>query len=191
MLFRSNGKIDMKALPEAKLMAGEVYVPPSNDREKVFCAVFQKVLNINRVGATDNFFDLGGTSLLVTQLTIDSAKHGFEINYGDIFVCPTPRELAAQIEKGSEKEAAVSFDGYDFTKIEDLLKENTMDSFKENPLRDIGNICLTGATGFLGIHILWKYIHSETGTAYCIVRGGKISAKERLKSLLVYYFSDG
>ncbi|MDL2261553.1 amino acid adenylation domain-containing protein [Methanimicrococcus sp. OttesenSCG-928-J09] len=188
----ANGKADMKALPEAKLMQKDVYEAPANDIEKAFCDVFESVLKMEKVGATDNFFDLGGTSLLVTQLTIDSMKKGFEISYGDVFVHPTPRELAEQIGKeGKTEEKPDMLKEYDYTKIHELLQENDIRSFKEGLSENIGNVCITGTTGFLGIHVLWKFIHSETGTAYCIVRGGKTSAEERLKSMLVYYFSDG
>lgn len=188
----ANGKVNMNALPEAQLMQRGAYEAPANEIEKAFCDVFCSVLKIENVGAADNFFDLGGTSLLVTQLTIDALKRGFEISYGDVFLYPTPRELAAQIggEKKPEKESNPVKE-YDYAKIHDLLKENDITSFKEGSRRELGNICLTGTTGFLGIHVLWKYIHSETGTAYCIVRGGKTRAEERLKSMLVYYFSDG
>lgn len=188
----ANGKADMKALPEAQLMQRDAYEAPANEIEKTFCDVFESVLKMEKVGATDNFFDLGGTSLLVTQLTIDSMKKGFEISYGDVFVHPTPRELAENVEKGGkEEEKEDTLKEYDYTKIHEILRENDIRSFKEGLPRNIGNICLTGTTGFLGIHVLWKYIHSETGTAYCIVRGGKTGAEERLKSMLVYYFSDG
>ncbi len=188
----ANGKVNMNALPEAKLMQKGTYEPPANEIEKAFCDVFRNVLKIENAGATDNFFDLGGTSLLVTQLTIDALKKGFEISYGDVFLYPTPRELAVYI--GEEKKPKVESNPvkeYDYTKIHDLLKENDILSLKTGNGREAGNICLTGATGFLGIHVLWKYLHSEAGTAYCIVRGGKTSAEERLKSMLVYYFSDG
>ena len=187
----ANGKTDMKALPEAKLMQKDVYEAPANEIEAAFCDVFSEVLKMDRVGATDNFFDLGGTSLLVTQLTINSMKKGFEISYGDVFVCPTPRELAEQIQSGGKAEEKEIQEEYDYTKIHELLQENDISSFKDGQLGEIGNICLTGTTGFLGIHVLWKFIHSENGIVYCIVRGGKTSAEERLKSMLVYYFSDG
>lgn len=188
----ANGKADMKALPEAKLMQRDVYDAPENEIEEAFCSVFETVLKMEKVGATDNFFDLGGTSLLVTQLTIDSMKKGFEISYGDVFVRPTPRELAEYVKNDEkEEEKPDTLKEYDYTRIHEVLKENEINSFREGVSREIGNVCITGTTGFLGIHVLWKYIHSETGTAYCIVRGGKTSAETRLKSMLVYYFSDG
>ena len=50
---------------------------------------------------------------------------------------------------------------------------------------------LTGATGFLGIHVLHELLENETGDIYCFIRANKVlSGAERLKSLLYYYFSN-
>ena len=55
----------------------------------------------------------------------------------------------------------------------------------------MGNILLTGATGFLGIHVLREILENETGDVYCFIRSNKVlSGEERLKSLLFYYFSN-
>ena len=55
----------------------------------------------------------------------------------------------------------------------------------------LGNILLTGATGFLGIHVLNELLEAESGTIYCFVRSkGSLSGLDRLKSLLFYYFED-
>lgn len=49
---------------------------------------------------------------------------------------------------------------------------------------------LTGTTGFLGMHVLYEYIKNYKGTIYCMIRSSKtITAKEKLKTLLMYYFS--
>ena len=55
----------------------------------------------------------------------------------------------------------------------------------------LGNILLTGATGFLGVHVLKELIENESGTIYCFVRSkGSLSGMNRLKSILFYYFAD-
>ena len=45
-------------------------------------------------------------------------------------------------------------DDYDYTAINNLLSENTIENFRKGEKREIGNILLTGVTGYLGIHVL-------------------------------------
>ena len=56
---------------------------------------------------------------------------------------------------------------------------------------DLGNILLTGATGFLCIHVLKSLLVSEKGKIYCFIRSrGNLSGLDRLKSIGFYYFAD-
>lgn len=64
----ANGKLDRKALPKAKLTTSEVYVAPSNELESKICQIWAKVLGVNTVNKHDNFFDLGGNSLLLNSV---------------------------------------------------------------------------------------------------------------------------
>lgn len=185
-----NGKIDRKALPEARLMQRDEYEPPANEAEAAYCAIFAEALSLEKVGAADNFFDLGGTSLLVTQVTINATEKGFAISYGDVFANPTPRALAALGTAQAEEAQPDTIKEYDYAKIHALLEENTIEALRSGGYRTLGNVCISGATGFLGIHILKEYLDTEKGTVYCIVRGGRLTAEKRLKNMLVYYFSD-
>lgn len=186
-----NGKIDRKALPEAQLMQREEYEPPCSETEKIYCNIFEEILHLERVGATDNFFDLGGTSLLVTQVTIDAANKGLKLSYGDVFANPTPRELSALVTAQEDESKTDSLAEYDYEQLENLLRENTLDAFRSGEKQQLGNVCITGATGFLGIHVLHAYLQTEKGIAFCVVRGNKrISADKRLRSMLAYYFGD-
>ena len=63
--------------------------------------------------------------------------------------------------------------------------------FRKGKRQVIGNVLLTGATGYLGIHILRELIDSDVPNIYCLVRGKSQEAVEsRLRTLLYYYFSD-
>lgn len=189
MPMTPNGKIDRKALPDAQLMQRQEYEAPQNETEQIYCDIFAKILHLERVGATDNFFDMGGTSLLVTQVTIDATAQGLAISYGDVFANPTPRELAAIVRTDEPSVQADEITDYDYTAIHALLRENTLQALREGELRDVGNVCISGATGFLGIHVLRAFLQLEKGTAFCIVRGKNgMSATEHLRSMLNYYF---
>jgi hypothetical protein len=66
----ANGKVDRRALPtqESLLQKVEVaYVAPQTDIEQIIATVWQELLGVEKVGVNDNFFDLGGNSLLLTK----------------------------------------------------------------------------------------------------------------------------
>ncbi len=65
-----NGKLDRKALPapQAQAVAGAAYQPPQGGLEAQIAAIWQRLLGVEKVGVRDNFFDIGGHSLLVVQV---------------------------------------------------------------------------------------------------------------------------
>lgn len=66
-----NGKLDKKALPEPRFTRERMqsaYVPPVTTLEKKVARIYQDVLNLDRVGIDDDFFDLGGDSLSAVHL---------------------------------------------------------------------------------------------------------------------------
>ncbi|MBP5514385.1 MAG: amino acid adenylation domain-containing protein [Bacteroidaceae bacterium] len=194
MPMTPNGKTDVKALPEPQLAITSAYVEPSNETEKAFCDIFANILQMDQVGATDNFFELGGTSLVVTRVIIEADKAGLHVAYGDVFANPTPRKLATLITGTDGESLGESSDpvaNYDYSAINNLLRSNTLDNFRHGERRSLGNVLLTGATGYLGIHILRELIDSDAGNIYCLVRGKtQEKAENRLRTLLFYYFAD-
>lgn len=83
-------------------------------------------------------------------------------------------------------------DDYDYTLIDNLLDKNRIDSLNGGKCDyKLGDVLLTGVTGFLGIHILKELLENEEGDVYCLIRSKKDSTiEERLKELLDYYFED-
>ncbi len=189
--LNQNQKVNRKALPTPVMQASDrEYVAPANSAEELFCRIFGEVLALDKVGATDNFFDLGGTSLMVTRVIIEADKQGVHVAYGDVFANATPRKLAALVTGGT----AVDTDdeevtNFDYSGINNLLNNNTLDSFRNGERQTLGNVLLTGATGYLGIHVLQELIQSDAQNIYCLVRDKNMdSAEHRLKTLLFYYF---
>jgi surfactin family lipopeptide synthetase A len=65
----ANGKLDRQALPApGEAAAGEAFVAPRNELERAIAAVWREVLGLERVGVHDNFFESGGSSLLIVKL---------------------------------------------------------------------------------------------------------------------------
>jgi hypothetical protein len=188
-----SGKTDMKALPEPTLSITTAYVAPANELEQQLCDIFANILQVERVGATDDFFELGGTSLVVTRLIIDVDKIGHHLVYGDVFDNPTPQQIAALLT-GTQVTERVSLESevkdFDYTAIDKVLTGGTLDAFMQGTPLALGHVLLTGATGFLGIHLVYELINSDATTITCLVRSeSQEGAQKRLQTLLYYYFA--
>ncbi|MFD6221978.1 amino acid adenylation domain-containing protein [Nocardia asteroides] len=95
----ASGKLDRKALP-APVFAARAYRAPSTETERTVAAVFAEVLGTERVGADDNFFDLGGNSLLATRLTARlGAAVDLRVPVRVLFAAPTVAACAAEIAR--------------------------------------------------------------------------------------------
>jgi len=98
MPLTPNGKVDRKALPEPDEIAmpsDVAYVEPQNEVEQAIAAVWQKVLQIDRVGVHDNFFDdLGGNSVDIIRIhwRLEEVFHK-KIAIANLFDHPTVRSL--------------------------------------------------------------------------------------------------
>lgn len=106
------------------------------------------------------------------------------------YSAPTPRQLSHFISGGANDEDEEARN-YNYGAINTLLEENTLDAFLGGERQPIGNVLLTGATGFLGIHILQELIErDDVPVIWCLVRGeDDEKAERRLKSLMFYYFN--
>ncbi len=105
-----NGKIDRRALPEPEGIRPEMeqsYLPPSTVLEKDLSEIWCRVLGLDRVGIYDNFFALGGNSLLATQVISRVNKVlRVDLTLRSFFAKPTIAGLSEEIEKlKSEGEA--------------------------------------------------------------------------------------
>ncbi len=102
MPLTPNRKIDRKALPrpeEVGVTVGEPYEEPRTPTEELLAELMASVLNVERVGARDDFFARGGHSLLATQL-VSRIRDVFDVELPlrDLFANPTVRQLAALID---------------------------------------------------------------------------------------------
>ena len=188
-----NQKVDRKALPPATPSAMEDYVAPVGESEKALCEIFAQILGVEKVGATDSFFDLGGTSLMVTNVLVSADKKGLHFAYSDVFSHPSARSLAAFLHGGqTPADQDSNITEYDYTDIDKLLKGNTLEAFASGERMKLGtHILLTGATGFLGVHVLKELLErtGEETQIWCLLRGkGQITPERRLKEMMVYYF---
>ena len=193
--YTPNGKIDKKALklPEEVLSNSREaeYIAPRTDLEKQFCAIWEQILNVSPIGINDNFFELGGDSILAMNLNLELKSITDSISYADIFKFPTIAELVKK-SKSKDEDYDFKYMEKNYDKYTNLLNSNIQVPNKNTlKYQNCGNVLITGATGFLGMHVLESFINKEKGKAYCIVRSEPgLTAGAKLHQKLNYYFGN-
>ncbi|MEU3850052.1 amino acid adenylation domain-containing protein [Streptomyces sp. NPDC029554] len=93
----SSGKVDRGALPVPVVTPQAAYSPPETPVQRTLADVWAAVLGTERVGADDDFFDLGGDSITSVRLVAEARSAGLEVTPADVFARPTVRSLAEAV----------------------------------------------------------------------------------------------
>ena len=182
-----NGKIDGDSLPTPDLVNSEIkpdFVAPRTAVEKQMAEIWQEVLGVSQVGIYDDFFKLGGHSLLIVRLFARiRAVLQIDLPFQHLFDAPVLIDFVEKLEKNQTGRQNL-----------DLNKEAVLDS--DISLQDrqfnypdkINNIFLTGATGFLGSFLLAELLQQTEADIYCLVRADNEEAgKQKIEQSLVNY----
>ncbi|MBW4505896.1 MAG: amino acid adenylation domain-containing protein [Scytonematopsis contorta HA4267-MV1] len=189
-----NGKVDRHTLPSPENTRPEleaVYIAPRSLLEKEMAEIWAQVLSIEKVGIHDNFFDLGGHSLLITQLLAE-IRDRFKVNLSlrSLFELPTVANVAKKIAS-LQQAPNIKIDTQDTI---DLKAEAVLDpsiypsGTAYNPNVTPSTIFLTGSTGFLGAFLLYELLQQTQADIYCLVRSETIElGKKKIQSSLQSY----
>lgn len=90
-----NGKINRKALPAPEIQTHKSDSVPTNETEKILSQIWAEVLGLETVSTNDNFFEIGGDSIISLQIVSRAREAQLEINPKDIFEAQTLGRLAA------------------------------------------------------------------------------------------------
>ncbi|MEZ4332955.1 MAG: AMP-binding protein [Myxococcota bacterium] len=105
-----SGKLDRRRLPDPgseRPRLGVAFAPPRDERETWVCAKWAELFALESVGRDDDFFDLGGDSLLLLEmLTGIERETGRPISLGALEGLPTPARIAALLRRESERAGA-------------------------------------------------------------------------------------
>jgi acyl carrier protein len=105
-----NGKLDLKRLPipdAVQTIAEDTYVAPRTETERVLAEIWARVLGLTKVGIHDNFFEIGGHSLVATQI-VSQVRDEFEMELPlrALFETPTVEGLAEIIDSETSEQTA-------------------------------------------------------------------------------------
>ena len=187
-----NGKVDRKSLPapdgERSILVSE-YVAPQTPLEKMVVSIWEEVLGVKRIGLNDNFFDLGGHSLLLTQLLYRvNQEFQREVSMIRLFQNPTVAGMAAILEGGKVERASDSLRKVNW--VEEAVLDPAVSAAGVRPDLSVEakKIFLTGASGFVGAFLLNELLEKTTADIYCLVRAkNSQQALERIRESLNQY----
>ncbi|MEE1739792.1 amino acid adenylation domain-containing protein [Streptomyces sp. BE147] len=127
----ANGKIDRGALPDPDFAAATAGREPVTEAERLLCDLFAEVLGLDRVGADDSFFELGGDSILSMQLASRARHAGLTFASRDVFACRTPERLArlaaeSTLPHSDRSPAADGVGGVEWTPVMRMLGDGVV-----------------------------------------------------------------
>lgn len=151
MPYSINRKIDRKALPLPKSSNNTDASITTNinditSNEEKLLQIWKELLQKDNISITDNFFDIGGDSILAINMQIEALKYDLNFEYADIFNFPTIKELAHTLPE----QADTFFEDYDYSRVNDVLARNTIYNYNTISKVNPGNILLIGGTRISG-----------------------------------------
>lgn len=185
-----NGKVDEKKLPKyVPILTSHEAKEPLTEMEELVLNCYQKILNVKELDVDSDLFEYGLDSLKIASSIVMLNRYQFNhLSYQDIYDLRTVRKIVKCMNGDLLVEEDQYVKEYDYTRIHQLLKKNSDSSFLAESIK--GNVLLTGATGFLGAHLLLEILQTTSVKVCCIVRPKKISAKERLQNTFEQYFGE-
>lgn len=164
MPVNNNGKIDRKQLPMPVMQkATSEYIEPTNAVEAKIREAAQRILNVEKINCTDSLLDCGMTSLGIISMVTYLSAEGYACKVRDIYEHNTICGLASVIMASQDQKADHAEDDRAWVDIRDIAAHQL-------PVKTGSAFLITGATGFLGIHIVRELYDRLDKTLYCLVR---------------------
>ncbi|SHG69585.1 non-ribosomal peptide synthetase [Streptoalloteichus hindustanus] len=189
-----NGKVDRRALPApgAPRAAHGADDAPRTALENEVAGLFARALGIDRVGIAQDFFELGGSSLVLARLA-SQLLHHFHVSLPvhQLFKVPTVAGVAETIQESQQDGVRGALTTRHTTQLENdatLAEDITPDGLPRADFLDPDTVLLTGATGYLGAFLLEQLLRRTRADVCCLVRAkSREHASERLRETMRRY----
>lgn len=187
-----NGKIDRKILQTYQdttiLDNKQTYQPPRNDLETAIVNTIATKLHIENFGIDNNIFDYGADSLAIISILTDLFQYNLNLKVYDFYKYPTIRQLYDNLLIEEKRKENLEISRYN--KITQIVRTFTTNTACQ-PTFEKKIILLTGATGFLGSHLLAQLLNcpEKLNKIYCFIRSkSNIDPTKRLLDKFHFYF---
>nr|AAG31130.1 MxcG [Stigmatella aurantiaca Sg a15] len=192
----STGKLDRNALRLVQPPEEATPTATTTPFERMVLQVWEQVLGLSRITAQDDFFELGGQSLQTIQVANRlSVALGRDVPVATVFRYPTAAGLAQALEHGEQH--SVEGEGISKAMLADAeLPEEIVPRLptpgaeaplapSPGPAAPLRQVLLTGATGFVGAHLLDQLLRQTQAKVVCLVRArDEAHAMERLREAM-------
>ncbi len=190
-----NGKIDINALPRytnAHTAVKLKSLSNSSPIQDVVSTTFQEVLGLQEIDSHDDFFELGGTSLMLTRLVTKIFDHfNISIPLHQFFKIPTITGVTDTIITYQRDGLEAVMLNKHVTSLEDdaiLDKNISPENLVFTDCVQPKHVFLTGATGYLGSFLLEQLLNQTQAKIYCLVRAkSKNHGLNRIKNSMCEY----
>ena len=181
-----NGKLNKRLLPD--IQENKKIEKAHTEVEKNITKVLEEILNASSLDINTPFLNLGLDSLGIIQSQTKLLKYNYILSTQDFYKYPTIKKLAEQIDSNiynyQEQDIQIPVE---FKHTDKELTTLSNFNIKEDILH---NVFLTGANGFVGVHILYEILNSTNNTIYCLVRGKSHEhSVSRLIDAYKFYFN--
>ncbi|MFD0201597.1 MULTISPECIES: non-ribosomal peptide synthetase family protein [Saccharothrix] len=172
-----HGKVDVAALPDPDPAAGLTpYEPPRTPVERTLAEVWSEVLDVPLVGRRDSFFGLGGHSLIAAAVLAKvRSLLGVTVPLRALFATADLAELAEVVEQAAASDHTFAKKYKSGLPTVPEMRADAIppdDIEPRHPVRTgpAQRVLLTGATGFLGAHLLAELLSRTDAEVHCLVR---------------------
>lgn len=177
-----NGKVDSVLIKNLTISRKKRLIKnPVNDIEAFLVKLWKSILNVDEISTEDNFFEVGGNSLMIASLIYKIyQKFNKKLMISDFLIEPTISSLANLITGNSRRPQENNSFFNDL--ILNPISEEKVFPLSKNKKNGKKKILVTGATGFLGAFLVEELLKDKNNKIYCHVRSSSHDeAKEKLK----------
>ena len=190
--LNANGKVCRNTLKTMNMNETNIsapYAAPRNEVDSILVKQWAEVLHHKKIGIDDSFFTIGGDSLKIVKLLVSLLPFNWDLTARDFFKYQTIRHLSDKIR------------GIDDTgNWHENLNHSLSQIHSKHELAEINasrnqiemtKVLLTGASGYLGVHLLKELLIATDAQIYCLVRGNSNKkAAYKLLTTLNFYFPE-